>query len=288
MGALGIGGRLRAFEGEHLFVESDGRGVRPDTEMIAERLAEPLEAADRLSTLSGIEMDADERARCLLVGGVLFGQPIPQRCGAQHVDVPTAQACARLDRPGLVEVIGEEVARDTDRRPHGSRPRRTHPSPDRAAASKRSTSVSTPPSGCSTSTPRSFTIACSSPSARLAKCRAFRRFEPEASGSLSGQSASMTCARCIRWSGASASSFTTSAARRLRHASPEIGAASTATENRPRSWIASVRTQAIVRGCPGPGQTALRNGCGTVASLAWATKGGETDDAVHGRAQQPS
>ena len=49
--------RLRALERENLFVECDGRGIRPNTEMIAERLAQPLEAPDRLSTLSGIEID---------------------------------------------------------------------------------------------------------------------------------------------------------------------------------------------------------------------------------------
>ena len=109
MCALCIGGRLCALDGEHLFVERDGRGVRPDTEMIAERFAEPLESADRLPTLSGIEMCAHERPRRLLIGRVFFGHPIPQRCGTKHVEVATAQACARLDGPGLVEVVGEEI-----------------------------------------------------------------------------------------------------------------------------------------------------------------------------------
>jgi hypothetical protein len=53
---------------------------------------------------------AHQGARGLLVGGVFFGQPIPQRSGAQHVEVAPAQAGARLDRPGLVEVVWQEVA----------------------------------------------------------------------------------------------------------------------------------------------------------------------------------
>src|SRR5438132_9336138 len=98
----------------------------------------------------------------------------------------------------------------------------------------------------------------------------------------------MTSVRCIRWAGASASSFTTSAARRLRQASPEIGTPSIATENRPRSWISTVGMAGqSYGGAPGPGQPAPRNGRGTVEFLGWPAEGGERDGSVHGCAQQP-
>ena len=47
---------------EHLFVEGDGLGIWPDAQLIAEHLAEALEAADRLPALSGFEMHPHQLA----------------------------------------------------------------------------------------------------------------------------------------------------------------------------------------------------------------------------------
>src|SRR5437867_2640568 len=55
-------------------------------------------------------MSAHERASRLLVGGVFFDKPIPQRSGAQHVSVALPQEAARLERPRLVSIVGQETA----------------------------------------------------------------------------------------------------------------------------------------------------------------------------------
>src|SRR5439155_19074863 len=94
--------------------------------------------------------------------------------------------------------------------------------------------------------------------------------------------------RCIRGAGVSASSLTTSAARRLRQPSPENGTPSTATQNRPRSWISTAGIAGRWYGeAPGPGHSLVRNAGGTVVFLPLAPEGGETDGSVHGCAQQP-
>ena len=105
MRALGLGGLRRALRGEYVFIEGDRGGIRPDAEVVPKGLSQPLEAPDSFPTLSGVEMSPHQRPCRLLVGGVLLGQPIPVRCGAQHVQVAPVQAAARLGRPGLVSIV---------------------------------------------------------------------------------------------------------------------------------------------------------------------------------------
>ncbi len=260
-GRARLGGLRRAFDGEDLFVEGDRRAIRPDAELITERLAQPLEAPDRLPALAGIEMGAHERAGCLLVGGVFFGQAAPQRCRrAAHPGTAGANG-AWLDQPGLVAVIWKEfavveVGARHDRRPSSVASSRLARRP--RSARRRSRPRHRAEHEHAVVVHDRLLVSGGAPGEvqGLAKVRAgglgialgperlhdLRPMQPMVRGS--------------------ASSLTTSAARRLRQR-PRYRASSTATENRPEELDRqSSAPQAIVRAVPWPRTSGP---CGTVA-----------------------
>ena len=74
-------------------------------------------------------------------------------------------------------------------------------------------------------------------SCRRATCSTWCRLLAAASGARSGQSTAITCSRCRRWPGASASSFTSVLALRRRHAPSGTSWSSTATAKAPSRWM---------------------------------------------------
>ena len=101
--------------------------------------------------------------------------------------------------------------------------------------------VTLPPGYRTTWSPRSTTES-GTPMARRAKCAALCSFGTASAIVSPGQTRSMTCSRCNRRPGASASTFTTAAAWRRFQPASATGTPPTVTANRPSSvtWISGI------------------------------------------------
>ena len=159
--------------------------------------------------------------------------PTPRRAAARRRGRRAAAPAA----PGSTRRRAVRAGgRPGTRRPAPSLPRgRAERSTSVARRSYDAMSVSTPRPGNSATRPPASRTACSEPSTWRAKWAALRRFAAPAAGDRCGHSASMTWSRTSRCPSASASRATSSAARRVGHASSATTNGPTVTVSPPRS-----------------------------------------------------
>ena len=154
-------------------------------------------------------------------------------------------------RPRLVEVVRQQGRRRSASATAAAASASPRSSAARASASNRTASTSTSSSGRSrTMSPRSTTPEVCSPRERRAKCAALCRRGPASATPIPGHSASMTCSRCRRRSGARASSLTRAAALRRPQASSGTATPPTDTRKPPSNVIATSMSHSERLACP--------------------------------------
>ena len=91
-------------------VQGLGVPVRRDAQALLQRLTQMGVPAQRGGAVAGLELALHQRAVRALVGGLVLGQLLPLRAGAQQLDVARLQALARGFGPRFVARAGQQVA----------------------------------------------------------------------------------------------------------------------------------------------------------------------------------
>ena len=244
-GQLGLAGLPRA----HLLVQTLRLGAR----LAPQGIPQVLVLAHRVRPPARQRIQAHQADVCLLEQRIGGDQQSHRPGRAREVaaaleqrgllleerEILEPQLLARADRPVLVAIVGQQaVPVQLDRLRIGIEARRCGARGRRPTGTRRRRPGDLA-AGRATSSPADSIRA--SPVLASAKRRAWwsalRRFAAAGAGASSGQSASITCSRWSLCLGANASSFTSAAGLRCRHASSGIERPSTSTRKPPKSPI---------------------------------------------------